>query len=209
MMLVMKILIADDHELFRDALSILVNQINNVSNISCVSDFAELKQSLLADNDWNAILIDLNMPYLNGWDDIKALIQQYSTIPVIVITSSDNPSDTQQAIEAGALGYIVKSMASDDILKSLKLMLESGVSIHPIISNKATTAPIAKSLDLTPRQHEVLKHLCKGASNKRIALDLELSESTVKLHVRAILRALDVANRTEAVLAAKQYLDIG
>ena len=207
MMLIMKILIADDHELYRDALLLLISRIKSTAEISCCCDFSELTQQLSNDDNWDAVLIDLNMPYLNGWDDIKHLVHTYQTTAFIVITSSDAPSDTQRAMEVGALGYIVKSMSSDDMLKSLSLMLENGVSIHPV--TKAATKPDDSLFsELTPRQYEVLKHICKGASNKRIALDLELSESTVKLHVRAILRALSVSNRTEAALLAKQALDI-
>ena len=208
----MKILIADDHELYREALSILVHRLGQDTDVHLASNFTELLDLMQAQTGWDAILIDLNMPDLNFYDGISRLTQDYSDTPVIVVTSSEDPNDTQRALEAGALGYMTKSMKSDDMLNALRLMLGSGISIHPVAANDPQNKPLSEDdiLEaLTPRQFEVLQQLCEGASNKRIALDMDLSESTVKLHVRAILSALKVSNRTEAVIKAKQLISTG
>ncbi len=200
----MKLLIADDHELYRDALVMLITQ--HFSEYSCTeaTSFDELIQRIQTEQDWSAFIVDLHMPGLNFVAGIKQIKTHFPDVPLIVITSSDNPEDTQSAMAAGALGYILKSMKNEEIIQALTLILNHGISIHPAIPSEAVSK---NTFDFTPRQQEVFTMMSKGASNKRIALDMGLSESTVKIHVRAILNTLQVSNRTEAVLKAKQYLD--
>ncbi|GLP99199.1 DNA-binding response regulator [Methylophaga thalassica] len=200
----MKLLIADDHELYRDALVMLITQ--HFSEYSCTeaTSFDELIQRIQSEQDWSAFIVDLHMPGLNFVEGIKQIKTRFPDVPLIVITSSDNPEDTQSAMAAGALGYILKSMKNEEIIQALTLILNHGISIHPAIPSEAVSN---NTFDFTPRQQEVFAMMSKGASNKRIALDMGLSESTVKIHVRAILNTLQVSNRTEAVLKAKQYLD--
>lgn len=200
----MKLLIADDHELYRDALVMLITQ--HFSEYSCTeaTSFDELIQRIQTEQDWSAFIVDLHMPGLNFVAGIKQIKTRFPDVPLIVITSSDNPEDTQSAMAAGALGYILKSMKNEEIIQALTLILNHGISIHPAIPSEVVSK---NTFDFTPRQQEVFAMMSKGASNKRIALDMGLSESTVKIHVRAILNTLQVSNRTEAVLKAKQYLD--
>lgn len=208
----MKILIADDHELYREALSILVRRLEHDIDVHLACNFTELLELVQSQTGWDAILIDLNMPDLNFYDGIKQLTTDYADTPVIVVTSSEDPNDTQRALEAGALGYMTKSMKSDAMLTALKLMLDNGISIHPVAANDPKNSPQTQDdlvQALTPRQYEVLLQLCEGASNKRIALNLDLSEGTVKLHVRAILNTLNVSNRTEAVIKATEIISTG
>ena len=199
----MKILIADDHELYRDALSILVQRLEEPTKIYLSSNYTDLLQLAQSADDWDLMLVDLNMPGLSYYDGIAQLSTQHPTTPIIVVTSSDDPKDSQLALKAGALGYMSKSMKSEDMLNAIKLMLSSGISIHPNHSTDTSTDS-AELNELTPRQQDVLRQLCQGESNKRIARNLELSEHTVKLHVRAILQALNAENRTQAVIIAKQ-----
>jgi len=204
----MKILIADDHELYRDALSILVQRLDIAAKIYLSSSYDELLDFASSERDWDLMLVDLNMPGLSYYDGIAQLTAAHPNTPVIVVTSSEDPKDTQRALKAGALGYMSKAMKSNDMLNAIQLMLSSGISIHPAHGQEnysLSTEPA--SLDkLTPRQQEVLKRLCEGESNKRIALNLDLSEHTVKLHVRAILQVLNAENRTQAVIVAKRLL---
>lgn len=208
----MKILIADDHELYRDALSILVQRLDPVTEIHPCSSYDELLVLARSAADWDLMLVDLNMPGLSYYDGIAQLTAAHPNTPVIVVTSSEDPKDTLLALEAGALGYMSKAMKSKDMLKAIQLMLSSGISIHPThqlthdLSSTSSTNATASLDKLTPRQQEVLKRLCEGESNKRIALNLDLSEHTVKLHVRAILQALNAENRTQAVIVAKSLL---
>jgi DNA-binding NarL/FixJ family response regulator len=208
----MKILIADDHELYRDALSILVQRLDKAAEIHLSSSYDELLAFASSERDWDLMLVDLNMPGLSYYDGIAQLTDAHPNTPVIVVTSSEDPKDTLLALKAGALGYMSKAMKSSDMLNAIQLMLNSGISIHPAheLANDSSSAYAMSepaSLDkLTPRQQEVLKRLCEGESNKRIALNLDLSEHTVKLHVRAILHALSAENRTQAVIVAKRLL---
>jgi len=208
----MKILIADDHELYRDALSILIQRLDKAAEIHLSSSYDELLAFARSENDWDLMLVDLNMPGLSYYDGIAQLTDAHPSTPVIVVTSSEDPKDTQLALKAGALGYMSKAMKSSDMLNAIQLMLNSGISIHPtheLANDSSSTHAISEPalLDkLTPRQQEVLKRLCEGESNKRIALNLDLSEHTVKLHVRAILQALNAENRTQAVIVAKRLL---
>jgi len=197
----MKILIADDHQLYQDALSILVQRLDEATEIHLASSYTELLQRAETDEQWALMLVDLNMPGLSYYEGIAQLSQRHPDTPIIVISSSEDPKDSQRALEAGALGYMSKSMKSDDMLNAIKLMLSSGISIHP---NHTAVQQQQNFTTLTPRQRDVLTLLCQGESNKRIALNLELSEHTVKLHVRAILQALNAENRTQAVIIAKQ-----
>jgi len=199
----MKILIADDHELYRDALSILVQRLDEPTEIHLSSSYTELLQLAEISDNWGLMLVDLNMPGLSYYDGIAQLSTQHPNTPIIVVTSSSDPEDSQRALRAGALGYMSKSMKSDDMLNAIKLMLSSGISIHP----NHPVAPDSSLTALTPRQQEVLELLCNGESNKRIALNLDLSEHTVKLHVRAILNTLKAENRTQAVIIAKSLLN--
>ncbi len=199
----MKILIADDHELYRNALSILVQRLTEPTEVQLSSSYTELLELSNANTDWDLILVDLNMPGLSYYEGIAQLSMQHPNTPIIVVTSSSDPNDSQRALRAGALGYMSKAMTSDDMLNAIKLMLSNGISIHP---NHPVT-PESSLDELTPRQREVLTLLCNGESNKRIALNLNLSEHTVKLHVRAILQTLNADNRTQAVIIAKQLLN--
>lgn len=208
----MKILIADDHELYRDALSILVQRLDKDVKIHLSSSYDALLAFADSARDWDLMLVDLNMPGLSYYEGIAQLTNAHPKTPVIVVTSSEDPKDTQRALKAGALGYMSKAMKSNDMLNAIQLMLASGISIHPThglenaSSSTSFTSESASIDKLTPRQQEVLKRLCEGESNKRIALNLDLSEHTVKLHVRAILQALNAENRTQAVIVAKRLL---
>ncbi len=199
----MKILIADDHQLYQDALSILVQRLGEPTEIHLANSYTELLQRAETSDNWALMLVDLNMPGLSYYEGIAQLSQRHPDTPIIVISSSEDPNDSQRALEAGALGYMSKSMKSDDMLNAIKLMLSSGISIHP---SHTSFTPQTNLTALTPRQRDVLTLLCQGESNKRIALNLDLSEHTVKLHVRAILHALNAENRTQAVIIAKQQL---
>jgi DNA-binding NarL/FixJ family response regulator len=208
----MKILIADDHELYRDALSILVQRLDKATEIHLSSSYDELLAFASSESDWDLMLVDLNMPGLSYYDGIAQLTDAHPNTPVIVVTSSEDPKDTLLALKAGALGYMSKAMKSSDMLNAIQIMMNSGISIHPthqLARDSSSTSAISESASLdklTPRQQDVLKRLCEGESNKRIALNLDLSEHTVKLHVRAILHALNAENRTQAVIVAKRLL---
>lgn len=141
----MKILIADDHELYRDALSILMQRLDKEAEIYLCSSYDELLAFASSAHDWHLMLVDLNMPGLSYYEGIAQITKSHPNTPIIVVTSSEDPKDTQLALKAGALGYMSKAMKSNDMLNAIQLMLNSGISIHPLekglSSNFAVTEP--------------------------------------------------------------------
>jgi DNA-binding NarL/FixJ family response regulator len=208
----MKILIADDHELFRDGLRLVLDQFEGPPTIVEACDFPQTLDVLQRETDIEIVLLDLTMPgmdWVEGLSKIKAMVS--TTVPVIVLSASDDRRRVLQAVNMGAAGFIPKTSSSRVMLSALKLVLSGGVYLPPALLETGPSdvdgVPVAADgavSSLTPRQREVLALLGQGKSNKEIARVLELAEGTVKLHVTAILKALNVNNRTRAVVAASQ-----
>lgn len=208
----MHILIADDHPLYREALAGVLGGLGSDVQVSQAETFDEVVKLVSGENaNFDLILLDL---YMAGGDwaaVIGELCEKCPTIPVIVISGSDSRRDAEQAMKAGAYGYIPKSLSKEEILSAIRLIMSSGVSIQPRESNFSETEPkILGSQDdiesriasLTARQRDVLAEIGAGKSNKLIARTLGMTEGTVKLHVAAILKCLGMANRTQAAIAA-------
>lgn len=206
----MKILIADDHELFRDGLRHVLDQFEGPPTIIEASDFPQAIAAVQSETDIDIVLLDLAMPgmaWAEGLTKLKELLPD--GVPVIVLSASDDRRHVLQAVNMGAAGFIPKTSSSRVMLSALKLVLSGGVYLPPALLDQGgpsgDDAPVAGEAaiaSLTPRQREVLALLGQGKSNKEIARVLELAEGTVKLHVTAILKALNVNNRTRAVVAA-------
>ncbi len=201
----MRVLIADDHPLFRDALALLVKRLDGGVETAFAADYDTL-QRLSREGPWDLLLVDYHMPGDRPARRLEQLCAEQAPTPVVVITSAEGGEEALAARQAGAMGYLPKAMDSQLMLEALNLILAGGVAIHP--------APAAAGIEgregprrllerLTDRQVEVLRHLCRGEPNKRIASHLGLSVSTVKQHIHVILRTMGVANRTEAVIQAR------
>ena len=209
----MKILIADDHELFREGLRHVLGQLEDNVQVVEAGDFSQAFALADSHPDIDIVLLDLNMPGAN-WDEglprLRATLPQ--DVPVVVLSAADDRRSVLQAVEMGAAGYIPKTSSSRVMLSALKLVLSGGVYLPPALIERSVPrgeglnpAVVEQAMSiLTPRQREVLSLLGEGKSNKEIARILELAEGTVKLHVTAILKALNVNNRTRAVVAAAQ-----
>lgn len=211
----MKILIADDHELFRDGLRHVLDQLGSPLTIVEASDFPQAIVAVERERDIDIVLLDLSMPGMS-WNDglqrLKELLPE--TVPLIVLSASDDRRHVLQAVNMGAAGFIPKTSSSRVMLSALKLVLSGGVYLPPALLEQGAGGALDGSGGpmgsesavsfLTPRQREVLTLLGQGKSNKEIARVLQLAEGTVKLHVTAILKALNVNNRTRAVVAASQ-----
>ena len=206
----MKILIADDHELFRDGLKHVLDQLGDDLVIVEASDFPQAIEAVEREPDIDIALVDLSMPGM-AWDEgvrrIRDLLQEQS--PVIILSASDERRHVLQAVNLGAAGFIPKTSSSRIMLSALKLVLSGGVYLPPALLDMGLSdnSPLTNEQAvgfLTPRQREVLILMGQGKSNKEIARVLDLAEGTVKLHVTAILKALNVSNRTRAVVAASE-----
>lgn len=166
----------------------------------------------VAGRNYDLILLDLNMPGLNGLDALAALRDAASDMPLVVLSGETDPRVVRAAIEGGAMGYIPKSSMPEVLIQALRLVLAHGVYLPPLVLDAAYATPApAPALPqcastvlpgLTPRQMDVLRLVIRGKANKDIARELDLSEGTVKAHLSAVFQALDVHSRTEAVYAA-------
>lgn len=208
----MKLLVVDDHPLFRDGLAALLRQANPDTQVLQACDGEAGMEMAQATDDLDAVFVDLMMPGLAGEAAVKEFARRRPELPVIVLSSSENPSDVKRVLSAGALGYIPKSASAQTVLSALQLVLTGNIYVPPLLArateaaaaDKQNAASPATASQLTERQIEVLKQLREGMSNKEISNRLGIAEKTVKAHVAAIFRTLKVVNRTQAANAARE-----
>ena len=210
----MKILIGDDHVLFREGLRRLLEQLKEGASFQEASNFDELLDKAGAGEAYDLVLTDLRMPGWPGFTGIQMLRERQPDAKVVVVSASEAHHDVRDALEHGASGYIPKSSSVKIMLSALDLIFSGGVYVPPTVLREGSEAeprigagsmpPADPQLEhlLTQRQREVLDCLRAGKTNKQIAYELGLSEGTVKIHVTAIFKSLGVKNRTQAVIAA-------
>ncbi len=213
---VMKVLLVDDHALFREGLRLLLQRMDAGFEVLEVGHVEAGLQAMTQHPDLALVLLDLGLPDMAGVDALSLMRTQHPGIPVVVISALQDRPCVLEAINCGAMGFIPKSSDSGLLTHALQLVLAGGVYVPrsalvdtPNPADTADTANTADSatpaglqaLGLSARQIEVLVQMVQGLPNKLIARNLGLSEATVKSHVTATLRALRVANRTQAVLA--------
>jgi len=202
----MKVLIADDHALFRDALGHLIEDIDNSATVLQTSGYAQTVKILKNETHFDMVIIDIEMQDMPTWEqgieEIKSLI---GDADLVVISAAENPRYIRIALEKGAKGYISKRSESKIIQNALKLILEGGTYIPPTLLNKnAEVNENSAAKTLTARQNQVLNLVAQGMSNKQIAYEIGVSEATVKLHINALLRSVGATNRTQAVITAQK-----
>ncbi len=173
-----------------------------------------LFEHVAADPDFELVLLDLQMPGRDGWEAFQALRDDHPELPVVIVSSSEEPADVLRALDGGAAGFVPKSSSREVLQAAFDLILAGGVYVPPLVLGAATPAgPPAneakarrkeRAAGLTPRQLEVLTLMSKGLTNKEIAQVLEIAEGTVKAHIGALFEALDVTNRTEASLVMRE-----
>ena len=205
----MKILVADDHPLVRDALARTVASLDAVVEVFEAADFDSLRQ-LVAEHDLDLALVDLNMPGMRGLGGLQALRSDYPTLVLIVASAQDDAATIRQVLATGVSGFIPKTQSREVVLQAIRLVLAGGVYVPSRALGDADAAPFnigsanGGNAQLTPRQLDVLALLLLGRPNKLIARELGLTEGTVKIHIAAILRTLGASNRTEAVVRARE-----
>ena len=213
----MKLLIVDDHAIVREGLAALLLQWEAGATVLQASGGIEGLSLAEAHPDLDAVFLDLNMPGQGGVEAIHAFRKRCPQVPVIVLSSSEDPGDVRRAIRSGALGYVPKSANPQTMLSALRLVL-SGETYLPLLMLESSPADALPERNgaphdvgggLTERQAEVLRHLCRGLSNKEISRALGLSEKTTKAHITAIFKTLGVVNRTQAVTAARRAGMVG
>ena len=212
----MKILVVDDHVLIREALRGVLRELKGDAAVVIeAADSRQAMRQIEQNRDVKLILLDLALPDRDGFEMLSELGVRYPTISVVVLSGYHDRDRVRKALDLGALGFIPKSAQREVMLSAFNLIFAGGVYIPPEILGRHESATgeqaeptplnrrvIGSELGLTERQIEVLALMMQGKSNKAICRALELAEPTVKIHVSAILKALKVTNRTEAVIAA-------
>ena len=198
-------LIVEDHPLYRDALISLLQPVFGGREIKAASSAEEGLRMAAAIQNLRVILLDPGLPRMNGVEAIGAFCRGYPAALVIAVSASDDRREVTAALRAGALVFVSKAVSPHVLTGVVADALAGKVQNARWITPDGEQAVAGEDLpDLPPRQREVLTLLCQGHSNKEIGLRLGLAEITVKMHVSAIFRALDVASRTQAVLAARR-----
>jgi len=210
MQLAQKIIIADDHPLFRAALKQAVTQAVPGVEIVEADSLVAVQAAVDTHSDADLVLLDLHMPGTNGFTGLVFLRGQNPGIPVVVVSGSEEPHVMKRALDYGASGFIPKSSPLDVIAEAISSVLEGEEWLPQDIADSLDDVPeedqkFASNLaSLTPQQFRVLTMLTEGLLNKQIAYELNVSEATIKAHVTAILRKLGVHSRTQAVIAAQR-----
>ncbi len=210
----MRVLLIDDHALFRVGLQELLERrgLEVIAVGNCAQGI-----SLVREEQPDVVLLDMRMPDMTGIDVLIQLRKDQQQMPISMLTTSRDEKDVIDALQNGAQGYLLKDMEPDELIEALQQIVQGNTVVA-----KELTGVLAKAVqgeahmssvqtssldDLTPREREILCHLADGQSNKVIARHLGISDGTVKLHVKAILRKLEVHSRVEAaVIAVEQNL---
>ena len=209
----MKVLVVDDHPLIRQALHAVLTQLDSNLQVLEAGNCPDALELAVANPDLDVVLLDIHLPGLSGLDALQSFRERVPDVPVVVISASEDPNDVTRALDSGAMGFIPKSQSSQVMISALRLVLSGGVYLPhemmrrtpgsgggapPPVGAAATTS--YRDIGITERQAQVLALLVQGKPNKLICRDLDLAEGTVKIHITAILKALKVSNRTQAVI---------
>jgi len=200
----MTILLADDHELYRDSIKLWLETLGGLGDdrrIETAASYAEVVAFLEGNPLPRLLMLDLCMPGMNGVESIQQLLTQWSTVPVLVVSANDDPLVIKGCIEAGAAGFLAKSVSGKTMLQAIRQVLEK----NNYIPNRAMDTGLPH---FSHKQMEILHILAEGCSNRDIARRAHLSEGTVKQYLSNIMQKLDVENRVQAAIRARQILGL-
>ena len=200
-----KFIVADDHPLFRGAIRSALSVVSPESTILEAGDFEAATKLVMDNPDADLVLLDLNMPGSSGLSGLITLRAAQPSVPVVIISATDDGVTVRRALDLGASGYVSKSASMDEIRAAIATVMAGGVSTPNNVELLREPDPevaelIPRIQSLTPQQKRVLGMLAQGLLNKQIAYELSVSEATIKAHVSAILQKLDVDSRTQAVI---------
>lgn len=210
----MRVLLIDDHALVRRGMEELLRSrhVEVVASVGSGEEGIRAARELKPD----IVLLDIKMPVMNGIETLSRMREQGVTTPVLMLTMSRDDADLHAALKGGAQGYLLKDMEPEELVPALEVAVSGGnVVAREMVDTlarlvrgplqeepRSAPAPLA---DLTPREQEILQHLAEGRSNKMIARELDITDGTVKLHVKAILRKLGLRSRVEAAVLAVEH----
>ncbi len=204
----MRVMLIDDHALFRIGLQELLQRLG-VEVVGATGDCRAGIEEVL-EKEPDVLLLDMRMPDMDGVEVLKALRARRPLLPVAMLTTSRQENDVIESLQNGAQGYLLKDMEPEQLVEALEQIKNGTTVVAPeltailakAVQGEQNIATPATGADLTPREREILCHLAEGQSNKVIARNLGISDGTVKLHVKAILRKLEVHSRVEAAVIA-------
>ena len=202
-----RLVVVDDHTLFRRGIISLLAHEPGFAIVGEAADGFEGIRTVLAQKP-DVVLLDLNMPGISGLDALSAILEDAPGTQVVMLTVSEDAEDLVTALRSGAQGYLLKNIDGEFLVQSIRRAAQGESVISPEMAGKLMRqvragTPSAQPADvLSPREREILQRLAKGGSNKEIARDLDLAESTVKIHVQHILRKLGLNSRVQAAVWA-------
>lgn len=204
-----RVLIVDDHSLVRDGLRSVLAVSFEGCDILEAANFCEARAILDSAEDIDLVLLDLNMPDVTRFSALQALRESHPATPVVMVSGVMDRVTIHDALAAGAAGFVPKSLKRADIVEALRHVMAGEIYVPEVFEaddeNAREEASIRERIDsLTPQQRVVLRHLVDGKLNKQIAYELDVSMTTVKAHVSAILQKLNVFSRTQAVILANR-----
>lgn len=199
----MRLLFADDHDLVRDAVSALMMRDDASVTVIQADNLDSALETVRTRGPFDAAILDLNMPGMNGADGVRRMQQVAPGLPVIILSGSGRAQDVAMVLDAGARGFLPKTMAGKVLLNAVRLVVAGEAYVPADLLGQVHALRAGQTgCALTPREMQVLGQLRHGASNKQIARALDIQETTVKLHLRAISDKLSARNRTDIVLRA-------
>jgi len=209
-----RIVLADDHRLVVEAIQSLLSSLDPEIEVVQAASFSEAAKKLAEDDVVDLVVLDLNMPGMNGVEGIRIMGEKHPQLPVVILSGQAGAEQVREVLKAGARGFIPKDLGGKGMLRALELVLSGEIFVPALALEKgieevkggagtntefSSENPLSS---LTPRERQVLALLIEGQSNKAIADRLGLKPITAAFHVRGIFRKLNVANRTEAVITA-------
>ena len=199
----MKILIADDHDLLRDTLVMFLETQGDIQT-TCAKDLPEAVSALQQDASYDLVLLDFNMPGMNGLDGLEHVLRTYPGVKVALMSGVATRAIAEKALAQGASGFLPKTLTAKSLVNAVKFMA-MGEQYAPLEFMTAEEDVPANELaeKLSKRELQVLQGLTDGKSNKEIARDLDVQEPTVKLHMKTLYRKIGASNRTQAALLAR------
>ncbi|MEY3960600.1 MAG: hypothetical protein RIR14_1254 [Pseudomonadota bacterium] len=200
----MKILLADDQELVRETIAAFL-RLEPEIEVDVADDFPSALAVARRQEAHDLILLDYMMPGMNGLSGLAAMRAAKPETPVAILSGTAPRSVAEQALADGAAGFLPKTMSTRTLIAALRFMAAGEIyAPRSMMSERETPSASLSGAQLTPRETEVLRHLCRGLANKEIARELDLQEVTVKLHVKTLYRKIDARNRTHAAMIAKE-----
>ncbi|MEV4456985.1 response regulator transcription factor [Microbispora sp. NPDC049633] len=205
-----RVLVVDDHPVFREGFAALLSSIDEVEVAGTASTGVEaLRQA--AERDPDVVVMDVQMPDMDGIEATRRILEKHPEIGIVVLTMSEEDGTIFDALRAGARGYLLKGAEPDEVVRAITTVAGGGVVFGAVLASRIAgfLAPRAQAGDVSPfpaltaREHEVLDLVAAGLSNGQIAARLFLSQKTVRNHVHAVLTKLQAADRAEAIIRAR------